>query len=144
VGGRPKSVIEAAVDGATVAPDRGRHLPFGDVAAVWAMLDPCSKLGFVDWRAKTAAARWLALPRAVLDHRRFWDAMDGPLLLDYETGGHTTTAGSTPTHEDDGGTSSTRSTRSATSTRQASEVTANNYNPSRSFNAIDQLHIAVP
>jgi len=49
VGGRPKVVsqrylgkaadIEAAIDGATLVPDRTRHLAFGDVAAVWAMLE---------------------------------------------------------------------------------------------------------
>jgi transposase len=48
VGGKPKVVsqrylgkaadIEAAIDGATSMPDRTRHLAFGDVAAVWAML----------------------------------------------------------------------------------------------------------
>ena len=48
VGGKPKIVsqrylgkasdIEAAVAGATVVPDRTRHLAFGDVAAVWEML----------------------------------------------------------------------------------------------------------
>jgi transposase len=48
VGGKPKVVsqrylgkaadIEAAIDGATVVPDRTRHLAFGDVAGVWAML----------------------------------------------------------------------------------------------------------
>lgn len=95
-------------------PDRTRHLAFGDVAAVWGMLerlqvaaivddvvgprrsdaaasvgtylalatlnrvcDPCSKLGFADWWAKTAGDRWLRLPPAALDHRRFWDAMNG-------------------------------------------------------------------
>ncbi len=94
-------------------PDRSRHLAFGDVAAVWAMLgrlrvaeivddvvgprradaaasvgtyvalatlnrvcDPCSKLAFADWWAKTAGDRWLRLPGRALDHRRFWDAMD--------------------------------------------------------------------
>src|SRR5579863_4673466 len=123
VGGKPKIVsqrylgkaadIEAAIDGATVLPDRTRHLAFGDVAGVWAMLgrlrvveivdevvgarradaaasvgtyialatlnrvcDPCSKLGFGEWWAKTAADRWLRLPAAALDHRRFWEAMD--------------------------------------------------------------------
>jgi transposase len=122
VGGKPKIVsqrylgkasdIEAAVAGATVVPDRTRHLAFGDVAAVWDMLgrlkvaeiiddvvgprradagasvgtyialaalnracDPCSKLAFSDWWAKTAADRWLHLPASALDHRRFWDAM---------------------------------------------------------------------
>lgn len=94
-------------------PDRSRHLAFGDVAAVWAMLkrlgvariidevlgprrsdaaasvgtyialatlnrvcDPCSKLAFADWWAKTAGDRWLRLPASALDHRRFWEAMD--------------------------------------------------------------------
>src|ERR1039458_10312551 len=48
VGGKPKIIsqrylgkaadIEAAVAGATVVPDRTRHLAFGDVAAVWDML----------------------------------------------------------------------------------------------------------
>lgn len=48
VGGKPKMVserylgkasdIEAAIDGATLVPARTRHLAFGDVAAVWAML----------------------------------------------------------------------------------------------------------
>ena len=122
VGGKPKIVsqrylgkaadIEAAVAGATVVPDRTRHLAFGDVAAVWDVLgrlkvaesiddvggprradagasvgtyialatlnrvcEPCSKLSFSDWWAKTAADRWLHLPASALDHRRFWDAM---------------------------------------------------------------------
>jgi len=122
VGGKPKIVsqrylgkavdIEAAVAGATVAPDRTRHLAFGDIAAVWSVLerlkiaeiiddvvgprradagasagtyialatlnracDPCSKLAFSDWWAKTAADRWLSLPPGALDHRRFWEAM---------------------------------------------------------------------
>ena len=38
--------------------------------------DPCSKLGFGEWWAKTACDRWLRLPAAALDHRRFWEAMD--------------------------------------------------------------------
>jgi len=90
--------IEAAISGATVMPDRTRHLAFGDVAAVWEMLrrlkvtdivddvvgsrrsdagasvgtyialavlnrvvDPCSKLAFETWWAKTAGERWLGL-----------------------------------------------------------------------------------
>jgi transposase len=123
VGGKPKIVsqrylgkaadIEAAIDGATLTPDRTRHLAFGDVAATWAMLerlrvaeiidevvgprradaaasvgtyialatlnrvtDPCSKLAFAEWWAKTACDRWLRLPASALDHRRFWEAMD--------------------------------------------------------------------
>jgi transposase len=122
VGGKPKVIsqrylgkaadIEAAVAGATVVPDRTRHLAFGDVAATWAILgrlrvaeliddvvgarradagasvgtyialaalnrvtDPCSKLAFSDWWAKTSAERWVPLPSGALDHRRFWEAM---------------------------------------------------------------------
>ena len=37
---------------------------------------PCSKLAFAEWWASTAADRWVKLPAAALDHRRFWDAMD--------------------------------------------------------------------
>ncbi len=94
-------------------PDRTRHLAFGDVAGVWAVLcrlkvadivdevvgarradaaasvgtyialaalnrvcDPRSKRAFVDWWAKTAGDRFVNLPAAALDHRRFWEAMD--------------------------------------------------------------------
>ena len=39
------------------------------------MVAPCSKLGFADWWAATAADRLTKLPTRVLDHRRFWDAM---------------------------------------------------------------------
>jgi hypothetical protein len=124
VDGTPKMVSErylgsmdeilAALDGVAAAssPQRTRHLAFGDVAAVWAMLErlklasivdevvgarrsdagasigtylalatlnrvvaPCSKLGFAEWWAKTAADRFTKIPARVLDHRRFWDAM---------------------------------------------------------------------
>jgi transposase len=94
-------------------PDRTRHLGFGDLAGVWAMLDrlkvtqivddvvgprradaaasvgtyialatanrvvdPRSKRAFSDWWDKTAGDRFVHLPAAGLDHRRFWDAMD--------------------------------------------------------------------
>jgi transposase len=94
-------------------PDRTRHLGFGDLAGVWAMLDrlkvtqivddvvgprradaaasvgtyialatanrvvdPRSKRAFSDWWDKTAGDRFVHLPAAALDHRRFWDAMD--------------------------------------------------------------------
>ncbi|MGI8491452.1 MAG: IS1634 family transposase [Acidimicrobiales bacterium] len=123
VGGKPKMIserylgkaadIEAAMDGAMAEPERTRHLGFGDLAAVWSVLqrldvagiiddvvggrrsdaaasvgtymalscanrvvEPCSKLAFADWWATTAGDRWVRLPRAALDHRRFWDAMD--------------------------------------------------------------------
>jgi transposase len=123
VGGKPKIVsqrylgkaedIAAAMAGAAVAPERTRHLAFGDVAAAWSVIErlgvaqvidevagsrradaaasagtylalaalnrvvaPCSKLAFADWWATTAADRWVKIPAAALDHRRFWDAMD--------------------------------------------------------------------
>jgi transposase len=95
-------------------PDRTRHLGFGDLAAVWAMIErlgviaivddvvgerrsdaacsvgtyialaaanrvvePCSKRAFSEWWATTAGDRFLRVGAAALDHRRFWDAMDG-------------------------------------------------------------------
>jgi transposase len=94
-------------------PDHTRHLAFGDLAAVWAILerlkvaeiiddvvgsrradaaasvgtyialatanrvvDPRSKRAFSKWWATTAGDRFVKLPAAALDHRRFWDAMD--------------------------------------------------------------------
>jgi transposase len=93
-------------------PVRTQHKRFGDLAAVWSMLErldvagvvdavvprrsdaaasvgtyialatanrivaPCSKLAFADWWATTAGPRWTRLRGAVLDHRRFWAAMD--------------------------------------------------------------------
>src|SRR5436190_5141283 len=94
------------------APVRSQHKRFGDLAAVWSVIErigvaevidavvprradaaasvgtylalacanrivaPCSKLGFADWWATTAGPRWVKLPAAALDHRRFWEAMD--------------------------------------------------------------------
>ncbi|MGH8898060.1 MAG: IS1634 family transposase [Egibacteraceae bacterium] len=40
------------------------------------IVKPCSKLAFASWWATTAGGRWVRLPPAALDHRRFWDAMD--------------------------------------------------------------------
>ena len=40
------------------------------------LVDPCSKLAFAKWWATTAGDRWVRLPAAAFDHRRFWDAMD--------------------------------------------------------------------
>jgi len=124
VGGKPRIVSQRYLGSAEEIaarlsergpgePDRTRHLAFGDLAAVWAMLerlcvaeivdevvgarradaqasvgtyialavanrlvDPCSKLAFWKWWAKTAGDRWVGLPAAAFDHRRFWDAMD--------------------------------------------------------------------
>lgn len=134
VGGKPKMIsqrylgkasdIAAAMDGAMSLPERTRHLAFGDVAAVWSILErlevasiiddvvgsrradaaasvgtyialaaanrvvaPCSKLAFAEWWATTAGDRWLKVPAAALDHRRFWAAMhalDAEALVEIE------------------------------------------------------------
>jgi transposase len=131
VDGKPRMVSErylgsaedivAALDARQAAslPERTRHLAFGDVAAVWGVLQqlglaavvdevvgsrrsdagasvgtylalatlnrvvaPCSKLGFADWWATTAADRFTKIPTRVLDHRRFWDAMTAVSVAD--------------------------------------------------------------
>ena len=102
-------------------PVRSQHKRFGDLAAVWSVLErlgvvevidavaprradaaasvgtylalacanrivaPCSKLGFADWWATTAGPRWVKLPAAALDHRRFWEAMDRLSKADLRT-----------------------------------------------------------
>ncbi len=124
VGGKPRivsqrylgpaeEVVARLSEAGPGEPDRTRHLGFGDLAAVWGVLerlkvaeivdevvgprradaacsvgtyialasanrvvDPCSKRAFSDWWAKTAGDRFVRLPAAALDHRRFWDAMD--------------------------------------------------------------------
>ncbi len=45
------------------------------LAALNRLVAPCSKLAFADWWARTAAPRFTGIGAAVLDHRRFWDAM---------------------------------------------------------------------
>jgi len=40
------------------------------------VVEPCSKLGFADWWAGTAGPRLTKVSVAVVDHRRFWTAMD--------------------------------------------------------------------
>ncbi len=45
------------------------------LAALNRLADPCSKRGFAGWWARTAAPRFTKIPVAVLDHRRFWDAV---------------------------------------------------------------------
>ena len=52
------------------------------LAALNRVVAPCSKLGFADWWAKTAAPRFAKIPGTVLDHRRFWDAMHAVTLED--------------------------------------------------------------
>jgi len=110
--GTAQEVLARLSGTATGAPVRTQHKQFGDLAAVWSVLErldaagvidrvvprrahagasvgtylalatanrvvaPCSKLGFADWWATTAGPRWVKLPPAALDHRRFWEAMD--------------------------------------------------------------------
>jgi transposase len=45
------------------------------LAALNRLVDPCSKRAFEKWWKTTAADRFIKVPTAVLDHRRFWDAM---------------------------------------------------------------------
>ena len=54
------------------------------LAALNRVVAPCSKLGFADWWAKTAAPRFTRVPGTVLDHRRFWDAMHAVTLEQLE------------------------------------------------------------
>ena len=54
------------------------------LAALNRLADPCSKRGFAGWWAKTAAPRFTGIPAAVLDHRRFWDAMHAVSLAALE------------------------------------------------------------
>ena len=110
--GTGEEVLARLAGTATGAPVRSQHKGFGDLAAVWSVLErldvagivdavaprrshagasvgtyialatanrvvaPCSKLQFADWWATTAGPRWVKLPAAALDHRRFWEAMD--------------------------------------------------------------------
>jgi transposase len=46
------------------------------LAAANRVVAPCSKLAFADWWQTTAGDRFIKLPTAALDHRRFWEAMD--------------------------------------------------------------------
>jgi transposase len=45
------------------------------LAALNRLVAPCSKAGFADWWATTAADRFTKISASALDHRRFWDAM---------------------------------------------------------------------
>ncbi len=50
------------------------------LAALNRVVAPRSKLAFADWWKSTAADRFTKITPAVLDHRRFWDAMHGVTL----------------------------------------------------------------
>jgi transposase len=110
--GSAAEIAQKLAGGPVGTPVRSQHKRFGDLAAVWSVIErvgvvevidavatrrtdaaasvgtylalacanrivePCSKLGFADWWATTAGPRWVKLPAAALDHRRFWEAMD--------------------------------------------------------------------
>lgn len=110
--GSAEEVIAKLTGAPAGAPVRTQHKRFGDLAAVWGMLedldviglvddvvprrahasvsvgtyialatanrivDPCSKRAFADWWASTAGPRFTKIDGQVLDHRRFWDAMN--------------------------------------------------------------------
>lgn len=110
--GSATEIAQKLTDSPAGTPVRSQHKTFGDLAAVWSVIErigvaevidavaprradaaasvgtylalacanrivaPCSKLGFADWWATTAGPRWVKLPTAALDHRRFWEAMD--------------------------------------------------------------------
>lgn len=46
------------------------------LAALNRVVAPCSKAAFAGWWRTTAADRFTKIPTSVLDHRRFWDAMN--------------------------------------------------------------------
>lgn len=76
-------VIDAVVPRyANAAASVGTYLALATANRVVA---PCSKLAFADWWATTAGPRWLKLPDAALDHRRFWEAMDRLSEADLKT-----------------------------------------------------------
>jgi transposase len=54
------------------------------LAALNRLVAPCSKLGFAEWWRTTAADRFTKIGAGVLDHRRFWDAMDAVTLEQLE------------------------------------------------------------
>ena len=54
------------------------------LAALNRLVAPCSKAGFADWWKTTAADRFTKVPVSVLDHRRFWDAMQAVTLEQME------------------------------------------------------------
>jgi transposase len=70
--------VAAIIDGATGARRSDAGASAGTylaLAALNRLVAPCSKLAFADWWAKTATPRFTKIPVAVLNHRRFWDAM---------------------------------------------------------------------
>ena len=71
--------VAEIVDGVVGARRRDAAASVGTYLALATLnrvVDPCSKLAFADWWAKTAGDRFLRLSPAALDHRRFFDAMD--------------------------------------------------------------------
>src|ERR1017187_4039695 len=97
VDGKPKLVserylgsaaeIEALLDAreTAVAPERTRHLGFGDVAAAWGMLADLGVAALIDEaagprRSDAGASAGTYLVLAALNRRRFWAAMHAVTL----------------------------------------------------------------
>jgi len=106
VGGKPKmewerylgkaADIEAAMNGSVAVPDRTRHLAFGDVAAVWSMMERIGVVDIID-RVVTqrrgdaaasvgtymalAAMNRLVAPCSKLAFDRWWATTVGPELV---------------------------------------------------------------
>lgn len=75
--------VIAAIDKVTSADPKGAGVSRGTylaLAALNRLVDPCSKSAFADWWKSTAADRFTKIPAGVLDHRRFWDAMNSITL----------------------------------------------------------------
>jgi transposase len=67
--------IVDAVTGGKVAGAGASTGTYVALGALNRVVAPCSKLGFATWWKTTAADRFTKIGPAVLDHRRFWDAM---------------------------------------------------------------------
>ena len=70
--------VAGIIDAAAGPKPAGQPLSTGTylaLAALNRLVAPCSKAGFADWWATTAADRFTKIPSSALDHRRFWDAM---------------------------------------------------------------------
>jgi transposase len=72
-------IVDAVTGGEVAGASTGTYLA---LAALNRVVAPCSKLGFANWWKTTAADRFTKIGTAVLDHRRFWDAMHAVSLAE--------------------------------------------------------------
>jgi transposase len=73
------TVIDSVIDSGVGDAARGGGVSVGTylgLAALNRVCEPKSKRAFADWWVRTALGRITRIPVGVLDHRRFWDAMD--------------------------------------------------------------------